>query len=210
MWTFIHRPRNTGADPVKLSGPTGRFYTLFQASTANCFCSDSAFVSSRELSLKIRAARIRGSFVQLSPPRLALTEAIRGNCAIKVPFRAYVLVISLAATQLSCGGGGSSAAPPPKFKSCAQNEPPLLGGGGEPQFQLSNRQSRHAFLNGLLPRAALATQYFANAHPSLPNSFMLTTGQPITLDDSFSGPVSQDNIVRELIAAGKSWKSYAE
>ena len=30
------------------------------------------------------------------------------------------------------------------------------------------------------------------------------------LDDSFSGPVSQDNIVRELIAAGKSWKSYAE
>ena len=113
MWTFIHRPRNTGANPVKLSGPTGRFYTLFQASTANCFCSDSAFVSSRELSLKIRAARIRGSFVQLSPPRLALTEAIRGNCAMKVPFRAYVLVISLAATQLSCGGGGSSAAPPP-------------------------------------------------------------------------------------------------
>lgn len=32
---------------------------------------------------------------------------------MKVPFRAYVLVVSLAATQLSCGGGGSSAAPPP-------------------------------------------------------------------------------------------------
>src|SRR5256885_16570619 len=119
MWTFIHRPRNTGANPWNLSGPTGRFYTLFQASTANCFCSDSAFVSSRELSLKIRAARIRGSFVQLSPPRLALTEAIRGNCAMKVPFRAYVLVISLAATQLSCGGGGCWARPAPTSNTSA-------------------------------------------------------------------------------------------
>src|SRR2546422_11223966 len=136
MWTFIHRPRNTGADPVKLSGPTGRFYTLFQASTANCFCSDSAFVSSRELSLKIRAARIRGSFVQLSPPRLALTEAIRGNCAMKVPFRAYVLVISLAATQLSCGGGGSGGPAPPSSSSAPQIDPLLFVGGGKPQFNL--------------------------------------------------------------------------
>jgi acid phosphatase len=66
------------------------------------------------------------------------------------------------------------------------------------------------FLNGLVPQGALAAQYFANAHPSLPNYFMLTTGQPVTLNDSFSGLVSQDNIVKELIAAGKSWKSYAE
>jgi len=66
------------------------------------------------------------------------------------------------------------------------------------------------FLNGLVPQGALAAQYFANAHPSLPNYFMLTTGQPVTLSDSFSGLVSQDNTVRELIAAGKSWKSYAE
>ena len=66
------------------------------------------------------------------------------------------------------------------------------------------------FLNGLVPQGALAAQYFANAHPSLPNYFMLTTGDPVTLNDGFSGPVSQDNIVKELIAAGKSWKSYAE
>jgi acid phosphatase len=39
---------------------------------------------------------------------------------------------------------------------------------------------------------------------------MLTTGQVITLDDAFAGPVSADNIVRILVGAGKSWKSYAE
>lgn len=66
------------------------------------------------------------------------------------------------------------------------------------------------YLNSLVPQGGLAKQYFANAHPSIPNYFMLTTGQPITTDDNFSGTVSDDNVVRELVAAGKTWKSYAE
>lgn len=66
------------------------------------------------------------------------------------------------------------------------------------------------YLNRLLSQGGLATQYFANAHPSIPNYFMLTTGQPITGDDNFSGTVTEDNVVRELVAAGKTWKSYAE
>ena len=37
-----------------------------------------------------------------------------------------------------------------------------------------------------------------------------TTGQLITSDDSFTGTVNVDNLVRELIVAGKTWKSYAE
>jgi acid phosphatase len=39
---------------------------------------------------------------------------------------------------------------------------------------------------------------------------MLTTGQLVTNDDTFSGTVSVDNLVRELLAAGKTWKAYAE
>ena len=66
------------------------------------------------------------------------------------------------------------------------------------------------YLNGLAAQYGLATQYFANAHPSIPNYFMMTTGQFITLDDSFSRTVSADNLVRRLIAGGKTWKSYAE
>ena len=69
------------------------------------------------------------------------------------------------------------------------------------------------YLNGLMNQYGLAANYFANAHPSIPDYFMLTTGQTLTLIDSEtpqSFPVSEDNVVRELIAAGKTWKSYAE
>jgi len=39
---------------------------------------------------------------------------------------------------------------------------------------------------------------------------MLATGQVITNDDSYSTVVTVDNVVRRLLAAGKTWKSYAE
>jgi phosphatidylinositol-3-phosphatase len=39
---------------------------------------------------------------------------------------------------------------------------------------------------------------------------MLTTGQIITNNDGYMGTVSVDNVVRELIAAGKTWKEYSE
>lgn len=66
------------------------------------------------------------------------------------------------------------------------------------------------YLNSLATQYGLATQYFANTHPSIGNYFMLTTGQIVTNDDSFTGTVDVDNMVRELLASGKSWKSYAE
>jgi acid phosphatase len=66
------------------------------------------------------------------------------------------------------------------------------------------------YLNGLAQQYGLATQYYANTHPSIGNYFMLATGQIITNNDSYSTVVSVDNIVRELLAAGKTWKSYAE
>jgi phosphatidylinositol-3-phosphatase len=69
------------------------------------------------------------------------------------------------------------------------------------------------YLNGLANQYGLAANYFANAHPSIPNYFELTTGQILTLIDASTPhnfPVSAENIVRDLLAAGKSWKSYAE
>ena len=69
------------------------------------------------------------------------------------------------------------------------------------------------YLNGLANQYGLATNYFANAHPSIPNYFELTTGQTLTLFDSVTPqtfPVGDDNVVRQLLAAGKTWKSYAE
>jgi acid phosphatase len=66
------------------------------------------------------------------------------------------------------------------------------------------------YLNSLATTHGLAANYFADAHPSIPNYFMMTTGSLETLDDSFSGTISDDNIVRALNGAGKTWKAYIE
>jgi acid phosphatase len=66
------------------------------------------------------------------------------------------------------------------------------------------------FLNKLANRYGLAVNYFANTHPSIGNYFWMTTGQNITNDSNFAGTVTDDNIVRELNLAGKTWRSYAE
>ena len=66
------------------------------------------------------------------------------------------------------------------------------------------------YLNSLARRYGLATNFYANTHPSIGNYFMLATGQIITNNDGFTGTVNADNIVRQLISSGKTWKSYAE
>src|SRR5947208_3600903 len=67
------------------------------------------------------------------------------------------------------------------------------------------------YLTGLAAQYGLATQYYANTHPSLGNYPDMTSGTVLTNDDSYSGsPFNVPNIFRSLIAAGKSWKGYAE
>src|SRR5882757_3950466 len=66
------------------------------------------------------------------------------------------------------------------------------------------------YLNGLANAHGLAAGYFADAHPSIPNYFMLTTGNFETFDDSFTGTITDDNIVRVLTGARKTWKAYIE
>jgi acid phosphatase len=66
------------------------------------------------------------------------------------------------------------------------------------------------YLNSLAKKYGLATHYYANTHPSIGNYFMLTTGKIITNNDGWTGTVSGHNVVRRLITAGKTWKSYAE
>src|SRR6266516_234048 len=66
------------------------------------------------------------------------------------------------------------------------------------------------FLDSLIQRGGLATQYYANTHPSIGNYFMLVTGQIITNNDAYADTVAGENVARRLAAAGKTWKSYAE
>lgn len=66
------------------------------------------------------------------------------------------------------------------------------------------------FFNSVADQNAAAIQFYANVHPSIGNYFVMTTGQTVTADNSFSGTYDGDNVVRRLTAAGKTWKVYAE
>jgi len=66
------------------------------------------------------------------------------------------------------------------------------------------------YFNSLARNYSLLTNYYASTHPSIGNYFKMTTGQIISNNDSLTGTVSADNIVRELLPLAKTWKSYAE
>jgi phosphatidylinositol-3-phosphatase len=147
-------------------------------------------------------------------------SSMQRGCAILLTLIAAVIL------QCGCGGSGNSTS------SGGTNGGGTGGSGGNTGGSPSVPKVNHAFivveenhsygdvigsssmpfLNGLASANALATQYYADAHPSLPNYFMLTVGATVTGSegDSYSGTVSQDNVIRALTAAGKTWKCYAE
>ena len=65
-------------------------------------------------------------------------------------------------------------------------------------------------LNNLISSGALATNYYANTHPSIGNYFMLTTGQILTNNDNSTTVWNVDNIARRMLSAGVSFRIYAE
>ena len=66
------------------------------------------------------------------------------------------------------------------------------------------------YLNSLIAKGGLTTNYYANAGGSFPDYMMLTVGNQIASYAWWNGTVTQDNIVRALLAKGMTWKSYAE
>lgn len=65
------------------------------------------------------------------------------------------------------------------------------------------------FLNRLAARGALATSYFAIAHPSLPNYLALLGGSTFGIaEDCSSCEASGDNLALQLSRAGISWRAY--
>ena len=129
----------------------------------------------------------------------------------------FWLIVALL-SGISCGGGSSSSSSTGTATSGGGSTPGTLPQFGHVVLVMEENHGYSdvignptmPYLNSLATKYGLATQYYANIHPSIGNYFMLTTGQIVTSDDSFTGTVSDDNIVRELMSAGKTWKSYAE
>lgn len=125
---------------------------------------------------------------------------------------AVAILAAVAAVQLACGGysAGSSSNPSPTPATLPTFSHVFLVVEENHSFTEVIGNSSMPYLNGLASKYALAKQYFANAHPSIPNYLMLTTGQMETLNDNFSGTIGDDNVVRELVSVGKTWKTYQE
>ena len=69
------------------------------------------------------------------------------------------------------------------------------------------------FLNQLATNYGVAASYYANAHPSISNYFVLTTGQAIykgRFGDYRTDPVDVDNVIRALKKNKKTWRAYME
>ena len=114
----------------------------------------------------------------------------------------------------ACGGTGAgspaSSAQPTPAQSTAQHSIVVMIAEENHSYEQVIGNSAMPYLNSLAQQGALATQYYANTHPSIGNYFALTTGAMQTNDNNFPGPLSADNLARELSAAGKMWKVYAE
>lgn len=67
------------------------------------------------------------------------------------------------------------------------------------------------YYNSLLKQAGLATQFYSDEHSSLPALMWFVAGAPVeTNNDTVSCQHSEDNVVRELLKRGYSWRSYQE
>jgi acid phosphatase len=111
-------------------------------------------------------------------------------------------------TNLVGGSGGTGGSPPPGtfvpdhiFLVVLENH----------AFSQVMGSSSMPYLNSLANAHSLATNYFADTHPSIDNYFILTAGKKEANDnDSFTGTVTDDNVARALVGAGKTWKAYME
>jgi len=74
----------------------------------------------------------------------------------------------------------------------------VIGNSGMPYF------------NSLAAKYGLATQYYSEQHNSLSALMWLVAGQPVTGNDATTTCYNLNNIARQLIARGLTWRSYQE
>jgi len=66
------------------------------------------------------------------------------------------------------------------------------------------------YLNSLINKGGLATQFYSNMHGSLENYLIVTSGQYITHNNDTLSVFNVDNIERHLLSNGMTFKSYAQ
>jgi acid phosphatase len=137
---------------------------------------------------------------------------------MKSHFWCFLLLPCVAVLESACGGGSSSTTTTNNTATNSTTFPSFshvfIVVEENHSYGDVIENTAMPYFNGLAASYGLATQFYGNAHPSLPNYFELTAGEGTSITgmagDSYPGPVTQDNVVRTLMTAGKTWKSYAE
>jgi len=66
------------------------------------------------------------------------------------------------------------------------------------------------YINSLAQQYAVATNFYADTHPSIGDYFMLTTGSLVTNDLYYAEVYDGDNLARLLGQQGVTWRAYLE
>lgn len=75
-------------------------------------------------------------------------------------------------------------------------------------YESVSGNSSMPYFNSLTKKYGLATQYYSPLHNSLSALMWLVAGQTVTADDSTAACFSYNNVVRQLLAKGMTWRSY--
>lgn len=110
-----------------------------------------------------------------------------------------------------CGGGKASSSMQPSTPSMPTSQHVVMVLEENQSYtSVAGNTAVWPHLNALMKAGAQVTNYYADAHPSIPNYFMLTTGQTLTLNDGDTQIWNVDNIARRMLSANVSFKVYAE
>src|SRR5437588_6038764 len=97
-----------------------------------------------------------------------------GCLSDRVILRLFCLIAATLALQVACGGG-SSRTPPPSGQIPVVDHVFIVVEENHSYASVIGN-SAMPYTNSLAQKYALATQYYADRHNSLPNYFMLTVG----------------------------------
>src|SRR3569832_479021 len=115
----------------------------------------------------------------------------------RLPITIPACVLLLSSVICACGGSSSitsktpsSPTPPGPTPTPTPTTMPtsqhvvLVMEENQSYTTVAGNMTAWPHLNALIKAGALASNYYADAHPSIPNYFMLTTGQPLTEEAS--------------------------
>jgi acid phosphatase len=124
--------------------------------------------------------------------------------------------VSFSLAFSACGGSNTKVAGTPTPTPTPQPQMPtshhvvMVMEENQSYTTVAGNTTAWPHLNALLKQGAQPTNYYADAHFSIPNYFMLTTGQIPTTDDNSITVWNIDNIARRMLAANVTFKVYAE